>query len=268
MNIQDINKNLQLVFRFVSGCLAVVLCCTAAQAQKQPDVKDYVDFGLEIANNHLWRGIEVSDGVVRCADLAIHDKDDHFKVGLWSGTNTSGDYKEFNFFGEARAGGWKLALWDTYNFSPGADYNNREFFNYSARTTGRFLDCILSYSFAETAPRFPLTVSWSTILFGRDRWSDNSANRYSCYVSADYPLFRDKDWSFDASVGGTFTLASQNGDSSTFYSDKAGIVHLQLRAERRIQITKNYTLPVFACAVFNPVMDRAFFQIGAQVFKF
>ena len=25
---------------------------------------------------------------------------------------------------------------------------------------------------------------------------------------------------------------------------------------------------VFACAVFNPVMDRAFFQIGAQVFKF
>ena len=54
MNIQDINKNIQLVFRFVSGCLAVVLCCTAAQAQKQADVRDYVDFDLEIANNHLW----------------------------------------------------------------------------------------------------------------------------------------------------------------------------------------------------------------------
>ena len=189
-------------------------------------------------------------------------------MGLWGGTNTSGDYKEFNFFGEIKAGGWKLALWDTYNFSPGADYNNREFFNYSARKTGRFLDCILSYSFSEAAPRFPLTVSWSTILFGRDRWSDNSANRYSCYVSAEYPVFRDNDWSFDASVGGTFTLASKNGDTSTFYSDKAGIIHLQLRAEHRIQITKNYTLPVFASAVFNPVMDRAFFQIGAQVFKF
>ena len=66
MNIQDINRNIQFVFRFVSECLAVVLCCTAAQAQKQTDVKDYVDFGLEIANNHLWRGIEVSDGLVMC----------------------------------------------------------------------------------------------------------------------------------------------------------------------------------------------------------
>lgn len=268
MNIQDNNKLIQLHFRLVLGCLAAVLCSTAAQAQQRTDAGDYVDFGLEIANNHLWRGIEVSDGLVMCADLAIHDKADHFKVGLWGGTNTSGDYKEFNFFGEIKAGGWKLALWDTYNFSPGADYNNREFFNYSARKTGRFLDCILSYSFSEAAPRFPLTVSWSTILFGRDRWSDNSANRYSCYVSAEYPVFRDNDWSFDASVGGTFTLASKNGDTSTFYSDKAGIIHLQLRAERRIQIIKNYTLPVFASAVFNPVMDRAFFQIGAQVFKF
>ena len=268
MNNHHVEFSFQFVFRLLFGCLAVVHCCIAAQAQKQTDVRDYVDFGIEIANNHLWRGIEVSDGLVMCADLAAHDKDGHFKVGLWRGTNTTGNYKEFNLFGEVKAGGWKLALWDTYNFSPGADYNNREFFNYSAHTTGRFLDCILSYSFAEYAPRFPITVSWSTILFGRDRWSDNSANRYSCYVSAEYPIFRDNDWRFDASVGGTFTLANKNGDTSTFYGDKAGLIHLQLRAEHRLRITKNCTLPVFACAVFNPVMDRAFFQIAAQVFKF
>ena len=81
-------------------------------------------------------------------------------------------------------------------------------------------------------------------------------------------MFRSDAWSFDASIGGTFTLSDKEGDSSTFYSDKAGLIHLQLRAEHRLQITKNYTLPIFACAVFNPVMDRAFFQIGAQVFRF
>ena len=255
-------------FKLVFAVLAVVLFCTAAQAQNQSKVKDYVDFDLEIANNHLWRGIEVSDGLVMCADLAIHDKSNHFKVGCWSGTNTSGDYKEFNFFGEVKAGGWKLALWDTYNFSPGADYNNRDFFNYSARSTGRFLDCILTYDLANIAPSFPLAISWSTILFGRDRWEDGSANRYSCYVSADYQLYSDADWSFDAGIGGTFTLADKDGDNTTFYSDKPGLIHLQLRAERRIRITKNHTLPVFACAVFNPLMDRAFFQIGAQIFRF
>lgn len=255
-------------FKLVTVVLTAVQFCTAAQAQEQAQVKDYVDLDLEIANNHLWRGIEVSDGLVMCADLAIHDKADHFKVGLWSGTNISGDYKEFNFFGEIKAGNWKFALWDTYNFSPGADYNNREFFNYSARSTGRFLDCILTYSFAQATPCFPLTLSWSTIIFGRDRWSDNSANRYSCYVSADYLLYSNADWSFDAGIGGTFTLADRAGDRTTFYSDKPGLIHLQLRAEHRIRLTKNYTLPVFACAVFNPVMDRAYFQIGAQVFRF
>lgn len=249
--------------------LAVTLCAAGRlQAQEPSKVSDYVDFDLEVTNNHLWRGIEVSDGVVMCADLAVHDKGDHFKVGLWSGTNATGNYKELNFFGEVKAAGWKLALWDTYNYSPAADYNNREFFNYSPRTTGRFLDCILSYNFAETMPRVPLTLSWSTILFGRDRWSDNSGNRYSCYASADYTIFQNKDWRFDAGLGGTFTLAGKDGDESTFYSDKAGLIHLQLRAQRNIRLTSRYTLPVFACGVFNPVMDRAFFQIGAHVFTF
>src|SRR5574344_2183666 len=98
--------NYTFVFRLVFVILTAVHFCTAVQGQEQPKVKDYVDFGLEIANNHLWRGIEVSDGLVMCADLSIHDKAEHFKVGLWGGTNTSGDYKEFNFFGEVNYGGW------------------------------------------------------------------------------------------------------------------------------------------------------------------
>ncbi len=263
-----VNISNTVALRLVFAILASVQICASVQAQEPTEVKDYVDFGLEIANNHLWRGIEVSDGLVMCADLSVHDKAEHFKVGLWGGTNASGDYKEFNFFGEIKYGGWKLALWDTYNFSPGADYNNREFFNYNARSTGRFLDCILTYNFAQSAPKIPLTLSWSTILFGRDRWSDNSSNRYSCFVWAEYSLFRSEAWSFDAGIGGTFALKGKKGDSSTFYSDKAGVIHLQLRAEHRLKITNNYTLPIFACAVFNPLMDRAFFQIGAKVFSF
>lgn len=267
--MQNQSSNMLVRYRrLVPVILAVVQFCAAAQAQPPSVVEDHVDFNLEIANNHLWRGIEVSDGLVMCADLAIHDKGNHFKAGIWSGTNISGDYKELNFFGEVKAGGWKLALWDTYNFSPGADYNNREFFNYSARSTGRFLDCILTYDISHDAPCLPLTVSWSTILFGRDRWGDNSANRYSCYVSAAYQLYSNALWSFDAGIGGTFTLANKPTDNSTFYSDKAGLIHIELRAERRLRLTKNHTLPVFACVVFNPLMDRAFFQIGAKILSF
>lgn len=39
MNIMEINRNKQFVFRLVFECLAVVLGCTTAQAQKQADVR-------------------------------------------------------------------------------------------------------------------------------------------------------------------------------------------------------------------------------------
>ena len=58
MNIQDINKNIQLVFRFVSECLAVVLCCTAAQAQKQADVRTIRSRCLPVrCSILLWAGL-------------------------------------------------------------------------------------------------------------------------------------------------------------------------------------------------------------------
>ena len=247
-----------------------MMTCSAIAQDRQPAnrASDCVDFSLDVANNHLWRGIEVSDGLVLCTDLALHDKKRHVKAGVWGGTNTSGNYKEFNFFGEVRLGGLKLSLWDIYNFSPGADYNNREFFNHSAHSTGRFLDCILTYDVSHTVPSLPLTLSWSTILFGRDRWADNSANRYSTYVSAGYTLYRDAAWQFDIGVGGAFTLAGHAGDASTFYSHKAGVVHCELHAQRQVAITDSYTLPVYVGMVFNPVENRAFMQIGAIVARF
>lgn len=39
MNIMETHKNIQFVSRLVLECLAVVLGCTAAQAQKQADVR-------------------------------------------------------------------------------------------------------------------------------------------------------------------------------------------------------------------------------------
>lgn len=246
---------------FIKAAGIALAAFAAHMPVKAQNITENVDLNLNIANNHLWRGIEVSDGLVLTSSLSIHDKNDHVRLGVWSGTNASGDYKELNYFAEFRASGWKLAFWDTYNFSPDATYNNREFFNYSARTTGRFLDAILSYNADE---RFPLTMSWSTVVFGRDRNADNTANKYSTFVYAEYPVVRGSQWRIDLGCGGTFAL-NPAGDSSTFYSDGAGIIHTELRASRSIRITKNVKLPIHASVVWNPKCDRAFFQLGATV---
>lgn len=109
-----------------------------------------------LQTNHLWRGIEVADGLVITGDVNYSLCNGLFNLGFWGGTNTRGTYKEFNNHISFQYKGFSLALWDTYNFSTGATYNNKEFFNYKAHSTGRFLDAILNYYCGE---RFPLLIS-------------------------------------------------------------------------------------------------------------
>ena len=135
--------------RIVVIVLMMAACLGNAQAQ--------LHLKANVQNNHLWRGMEVSDGIVLLTDLSYTMVNDHVTVGLWGGCNSEGSYKEFNHYLNLKAGGWGFALWDTYNFSPGATYNNKEYWNYSAHTTGRFLDATLSYRFQEE--KFPLPTS-------------------------------------------------------------------------------------------------------------
>ena len=220
-------------------------------------------FDVNVQNMHLWRGIEVADGLVLTSNVSVSDSKNRFKLGVWGGTNANGSYKEFNYHATFIYKGFSLAFWDTYNFSPDASYNNKEFFNYNTRETGRFLDAIVSYRFQE---KFPLLLSWSTVIFGRDRNITNTANKYSTFCYIEYPIYNKKEWRVDTGVGGAFAL-NKSGDSSHFYGDKAGIVHITLKVSRNIQVGK-LEIPVYACVLWNPQGDRAFFQIGAQLFSF
>lgn len=214
----------------------------------------------DLNSNHLWRGMEVADGVVITSDATYTTLGGHVTFGLWGGTNARGTYKELNHHLAFHTGGFQLALWDTYNFSPAATYNNRQYFNYSARTTGRFLDATASYRFAH---HFPLLLSWSTVVFGRDRNVRNTQNKYSTFVYAEYPLYARDAWQLDAGVGGAFAL-NRAGDSSHFYGTTPGVVHAALRLTRDVTLGK-WTLPIHVQALWNPQSNQGFFQIGARL---
>lgn len=219
-------------------------------------------FDASIANNHLWRGMEVADGVVLTGNVACTMLNGYLDMGIWGGSNASGDYKEFNYHLSFQTGGFSLAFWDTYNFSSGATYNNREFFNYRAAETGRFLDAIASYRLPKA---FPLYLSWSTILFGRDRNTSNTVNKYSSFCYVEYPLYDRNGWKVEAGVGGAFAL-NQSGNRSHFYGDTPGIVHVSMRIAHSLSLG-HYLLPVHACAVWNPQSNQAYLQIGTQLFS-
>ncbi|MDD2953929.1 MAG: hypothetical protein PHC95_12340 [Parabacteroides sp.] len=174
--------------------IILLLLTTALSTQVQAQLH----FSGNVQSSHLWRGIEVANGLVFTTDISLSDAKNHFHIGLWGGANAQGTYKEFNNYVSYTYRGFSLALWDTYNFSPNATYNNKEFFNYKACETGRFLDAIACYRFEG---RFPLLISWSTVIFGRDRNADNSANKYSTFCYAEYPVYQKGEWRADVGIG-------------------------------------------------------------------
>lgn len=215
---------------------------------------------LNLQNNHLWRGMEVADGALLLSDLSYTFADRHVTLGLWGGTNTTGKYKEFNHYLTVRAGGFDFNVCDTYNFSPGAAYNNREYFNYRAHSTGRFLNVTANYRLSQC---LPLLLSWSTIVFGRDRNEQNTAQKYSTFCYAEYPVYKTEQWRVDAGIGAAFAL-HKAGSKSHFYGSEGGVAQISLNTTYNLRI-KQYTLPVYAKGMWNPQTSKAYFQIGAEV---
>lgn len=69
--------------------------------------------------SHLWRGLEVGNGLILNNDVSLSDNNNHFKIGLWGGMAVDGDYKEADVYMNYNNSGFNLAVWDLWNFSPG-----------------------------------------------------------------------------------------------------------------------------------------------------
>lgn len=156
---------------------------------------------------------------------------------------------------------WRYGI--PYNFSPKAAYNNKEFFNYKAKETGRFIDATLSYTVSK---KCPLYISWSTVLYGRDRDGLNVQNRYSTFVYAEYPVLFNGLWEVKPGIGGAFVFApgkDANGtySSANFYGDTAGIVHASITTTYHLSAFER-DFPITVLALWNPQSNKGYLQIG------
>ena len=126
-----------------------LLICSASYGQK-------IHFSGALQNMHLWRGLQVADGGVLSADLNVGFLDDGLKVGLWGGTDFTGDYKEFDYYASYTVAGFTVAVWDIYNYSPDLPYS-KDIFNYRwVLSIPFFISCIRQQN--------PLTVLSKIIL--------------------------------------------------------------------------------------------------------
>lgn len=216
---------------------------------------------LQFRNSHLWRGLEVSAGLIYTGD--VHLDFENFYGGFWAGGNADGSYKEFNNYIGYKNKHLVLELWDIYNFSPDALYNNKEFFNYSAAETGRFWDLRSYYTISD---QFPLILSWNTVVFGRDRNSKNTGNKYSSFVFGEYPVYKKENLEVRGRIGYGFALKNR-GEKNNFFAKETGFNEISLIISKSFTI-EGYKIPIGIWGMWNPVNNNAFLQFSVQAYSF
>lgn len=240
-----------------------------AQAQKLHEVA-----GFE--TSHLWRGLEVGNGLTLNNDVSISDNNGHFKFGLWGGMAVDGDYKEADVYFNFNHSGFNLAVWDLWNFSDGIPGNGK-YFTWAADRSSHLTDVAISYDFAPKC-HFPLTLSWATLVQGRDRGElardergqiideKDAQQVYSTFVQAAYRLYENEDWAVDASVAAAFALNPYDKDfreahglQNNLYGKHAGVNDVRLGATYKLKVGK-YTFPVTGQMMWNPEASKAYFR--------
>ena len=189
------------------------------------NVQAQLHFSTTLQNMILWRGIEVADGLILSSDLSVSDPSGRFTVGFLGGSNTRGSYKELSQYIIYTHGRFQIKAIDTYNFSPGATYNNKEFFNYKPDETGRFIDLMLNYTGDR---KFPLELSLGTAFALR-----NSRNESGEMVNR------------------------------TMYAESAGITQVSLNVIYKLRVMK-YEIPLTVMTYWNPKSNQGFFYTGMQ----
>lgn len=221
----------------------------------------YEPFGvnLQVRNLYLWRGFKVSNAPISDVDVYWRSKSGHWQAGFWGGASFTGDYREFDYYVKYVNGGFSAALWDINNFS---DYPNADLFDYKMGTTSHFVDLGVAYTFQKM--KLPLTLSWNTILLGRDfhyKADSSLAHSYSHYVQVDQTLYADEKYNVHAFVGGGFSFS---GDKN-FYGEKANVVNAGITVNRDLVVFK-YHVPISATAMFNPEKKYGALQLIANIF--
>ncbi len=256
-------------------CLATVMSIPVmAQAQKLHE-------SASLESSHLWRGLEVGNGLILNNDVSITDNNGHFKLGLWGGMAVDGDYKEADVYFNFNHSGFNLAVWDLWNFSDGIPGNGK-YFVWTADRTSHLTDVALSYDFGVKC-NFPLTLTWATLVQGRDRGelarderghiidTKDAKNIYSTFVQAAYRFYDSEKWAVDGSVGGSFALDPYDKDfreannlNNNLYGKHAGVTDVRLGATYKLKVG-NWNLPVTGQMMWNPEASKAYFRVAVNL---
>jgi hypothetical protein len=188
------------------------------------------DFGADLVSSYVWRGTQFGSG-------------SHIQpyMDLGSGNLTGGVWGSFPT--SAKGGGNELDLWVSYDFGP------------LALT-------ITNYTF----PGEGGVYSKGEGLFNGD-YTELSASTSIGTVDLSAGYFTEVEALYvelGTSIGAVDIALGYGDDSAdAFYADgESGLINMSFSGSKDIQITDNYSLPVFGSFIVNPKAETAFLVFG------
>ena len=217
-------------------------CFAATTAGAQDNVEATIS--SDFVNQYIWRGQDLGDVSVQ-PTLGIAYKG--FSLSGWGsvGLSDNNDTKEFDLTAAYQTGGFHIGITDYWFNTP-----NEKYFHYDAHFTSHVFEANIGYDFG------PVALNWYTNFAGNDGVNKSGDRAYSSYVEAAVPFkLATLDWT--ATVGAVPYATS-------FYSKANGfaVTNVSLRATKDIQVTKSWSIPLFAGVTANPSTQKAYLVCG------
>lgn len=130
------------------------------------------------------------------------------------------------------------------------------YFNFKSHETAHHFEAGLAYTLP--VEKFPLSIAWYTMFAGADK-DDKGRQNYSSYVELNYP-FSVKSVDLNLTCG----FLPYEAGVGVYGVPNSGfaVTNVALKGITEIKITDNFSIPVFAQAIWNPRMEDAHLVFG------
>jgi len=231
----------------LSAISCLVMSLPSALRAEEPESAVTFEVGADVVSSYIWRGQQLGAFSVQPSATLTFNKPG-ISLGAWASAElfTSGPSVNMSEFDLSLT--WSpieaLSVGVTDYYFCSRNYLSAWNFSGSSSHT---IEATLGYDFG------PLSVSWNTVLAGKDHKDDGAGDRtYSTYVelAAPYKL---------GGIEGSVAVGASLWDDSYTQCDTEGfkVCNISLTANKEV-----FKLPCMGQIVFNPYSDQVYFVVG------
>src|SRR3989339_206087 len=235
------------------GLLVVFLAFTFAgfstenKSVKQPQ-KLKLTTNIDFVSSHVWRGGK--SGAAPSLEPSVEFGFGNFTVGSWTAATFDKEYRELDIYALYSIGNFSVGIYDYY--CPPEKPEKSRFTDFHGIDTYHLFSVDFVYY---GTPKFPVKFTASTMMYGMDFNQTTGDYYYSTYLEAVYS----KNWKNNA-LSALVGLTTHEG----IYAGCFAFMNSELMYKKSFTF-KDFSIPVFAKIVYNPIADKAWLIGGVSL---